>query len=204
MQFPDSKILIFAKAPIPGWVKTRLIPSLGAEGAANLQGTLLEKTISRAVASGLAPVHCWCAPGNDHPTFLGLASDFGITLETQVGRDLGERMRWAAERGLRDAGSVLLIGTDCPPLSEFHLRQALLWLESGTDAVVCPAEDGGYVLLGLRRADPLLFEGIEWGSDRVMQDTRDRLSKLGWQWRELETLWDLDRPADLERYLGAD
>ncbi len=161
----------------------------------------MERTITQAVTSGLAPVDFWCAPSADHPACLRLASVFGIALETQVGEDLGERMLRAAEQGLRGAGSVLLIGTDCPALSVIHLRQALLWLESGTDAVVGPAEDGGYVLLGLRRADPLLFEGMAWGGDRVLQETRDRLSELGCQWRELETLWDLDRPEDLERYL---
>jgi hypothetical protein len=201
VQFPDSRILIFAKAPLPGQVKTRLIPRLGADGAAHLQGTLMERTLTQAVTSGLAPVDFWCAPSADHPAFLRLASEFGIALETQVGEDLGERMLRAADQGLRGAGSVLLIGTDCPALSAIHLRQALLWLGSGTDAVVGPAEDGGYVLLGLRRADPLLFEGVAWGGDRVLQETRYRLSELGWQWRELETLWDLDRPEDLERYL---
>ena len=200
MQFPDSRILIFAKAPVPGQVKTRLIPGLGAEGAAHLHGTLLEKTISQAVASGLAPVSFWCAPSTDHPAFQRLASECGIGLETQVGEDLGERMLRAAEQGLREAGSVLLIGTDCPALSPIHLRQALLWLESGKDAVIGPAEDGGYVLLGLKRTHPQLFRGIEWGSDRVLSDTRERLSTLGWRWEELETLWDLDRPEDLKRY----
>lgn len=161
----------------------------------------MERTINQAVNSDLAPVDFWCAPSADQPAFLRLASEFGIALETQVGEDLGERMLRAAEQAFQGAGAILLIGTDCPALSVIHLRQALLWLESGADAVVGPAEDGGYVLLGLRHADPLLFEGVEWGTDRVLQETRDRLSELGWQWRELEILWDLDRPEDLDRYL---
>ena len=201
MQFPDSRILIFAKAPVPGRVKTRLIPSLGAEGAADLHGTLLEKTITQVVASGLAPVILWCAPSADHPAFLRLASECGITLETQMGRGLGDRMLWGADKDLEEAESVLLLGTDCPVISPAHLRQALRWLDSGRDAVIGPAEDGGYVLLGLKRTDHLLFGGMEWGTDRVLQGTKDRLSDLGWHWRELETLWDLDRPKDLKRYL---
>ena len=201
MQFPDSRILIFAKAPIPGQVKTRLIPSLDAEDAAHLQGALLKEAVTQAALSELAPVDLWCAPNAGHPAFMELASEFGIGLETQVGEDLGERMLRAAERGLRRADSVLLIGTDCPALSTIHLRQSLLWLGSGKDAVIGPADDGGYVLFGLRRTHPQLFRGIEWGSDRVLSDTRERLSSLGWRWGELETLWDLDRPEDLRRYL---
>ena len=201
MQFPDSRILIFTKAPIPGDVKTRLIPSLGAEEAAALHCTLLEKTVKQAVTANLAPVECWCTPEMEHPVFLRLAADCGVGLERQLGADLGERMHRAVRRALRDSRSVLLIGADCPALSVTHLRQSLHWLESGMDTVLGPAEDGGYVLLGLTRTDPSLFEGIEWGTDMVLSDTRDRLSTLGWQWRELETLWDLDRPKDLDRYL---
>jgi rSAM/selenodomain-associated transferase 1 len=199
MQFPDARILIFAKAPEPGLVKTRLIPALGAQGAAELAGRLLLDTVAKVVAAGLCPVQLWCAPDSSHPLFQDLASDAGLTLHTQEGGDLGGRMRHAAHCVLQEAASVLLIGTDCPPLHAGHLQQALQWLAQGADAVLGPAEDGGYVLLGIKAAPPLLFSGVSWGSDEVLAQTRQRLGRLGWCWQELEVLWDLDCPADLER-----
>jgi glycosyltransferase A (GT-A) superfamily protein (DUF2064 family) len=97
------------------------------------------------------------------------------------------------------AGPLLLIGTDCPALSEAHLGAAATALHDGHDAVFIPAEDGGYVLVGLRRPQPRLFEGIAWGSDKVMAQTRERLVALGLRWTEPLVLWDVDRPEDLPR-----
>jgi len=199
MQFPRAQILIFAKAPEAGKVKTRLIPVLGAEGAADLYRRLLRSTVQWIVAAEIAPLICCCAPDAAHPEFQQLAREQGIRLETQVGADLGERMAQAASCQLASGGPLLLIGGDCPALQAGHLLQALDWLKGGCDAVIGPAEDGGYVLLGLNKSGPALFQGIAWGSDSVLDETRRRLRQLGWQWRELELLWDLDRPADLER-----
>jgi hypothetical protein len=83
-----------------------------------------------------------------------------------------------------------------------YLARAFALLDGGADAVVGPAEDGGYVLLGLRRMDKRLFEDMAWGTDRVLDQTRERLAVLGWRWQELETLWDVDRPEDLERLMS--
>jgi glycosyltransferase A (GT-A) superfamily protein (DUF2064 family) len=105
----------------------------------------------------------------------------------------------AAAQALNDASRVLLMGVDCPGLSEGVLARALTRLES-EDLVLGPAEDGGYVLLGLKRAEPRLFQGVDWGTDRVLAQTRERLRALGWLWHELPALWDLDRPADLARW----
>jgi glycosyltransferase A (GT-A) superfamily protein (DUF2064 family) len=92
-----------------------------------------------------------------------------------------------------------LIGSDCPALAPRHLRRADKALRGGADAVLAPAEDGGYVLIGLSRFDRRLFDGIAWGSAKVLEETRARLRALGWRWQELETLWDVDRPADYRR-----
>lgn len=202
MRFPQSRILIFAKAPEPGRVKTRLIPALGAEEAALLYKKLLQQTVGKAAEAALSPMECWCAPDTGHPVFQNLALQHGVQLEVQVGEDLGQRMEYGATQALLSADAVILIGGDCPVLEECHLSQAFEWLANGEDAVLGPAEDGGYVLLGLRRCDPDLFYDIPWGSDQVLALTRQRLEKLGWAWRELETLWDLDRPEDLARYQG--
>ena len=200
MQFANDRILIFAKAPEPGKTKTRLIPALGAARAAEFYQELLESTVKRLAAAGFSSLHCCCTPDTDYPVFRRLSADYGVKLEIQVGKDLGERMEYAARKALIGADSVLLIGGDCPILESRHLVQALRWLQQGEDAVLGPAEDGGYVLLGLKQVNRALFQQIPWGGDRVLELTRQRLEMLGWRWRELEPLWDLDRPEDLERY----
>ena len=101
------------------------------------------------------------------------------------------------------APRAILIGSDCPALRARHLRHADQALRDGADAVFVPCEDGGYALIGLNRVDRRLFDGIAWGGDAVMAETRRRLAALGWQWRELETLWDVDRPEDYERLVAS-
>jgi hypothetical protein len=200
VQYPNSRILIFAKAPRPGYVKTRLIPAIGAEAAATLYSELLEATVAMASRARLAPVDCWCAPDVGHPIFQQLSKEYGIGLHSQTGQDLGERMQRAAAQTLQNAESVILIGGDCPVLSATHLQQSLAWLGHAADAVLGPAEDGGYVLFGLAQIAPSLFQRMPWGGDKVLSLTRQRLRALDWQWREHTPLWDLDRPEDLARY----
>lgn len=105
----------------------------------------------------------------------------------------------ACRRALREANGVVLIGTDCPVLRAADLRAAARALRSGVDAVLSPAEDGGYALIGLRRASPRVFSGIKWGTPTVLAETRRRLRALGWRWRELRSVWDVDRPEDYRR-----
>ena len=201
MQFPGARLLIFAKTPRPGRVKTRLIPRLGREGADTLYRQILSRLVGVMAAARVCPVECWCSPSADDPLFQHFRDELGVDLHTQRGQDLGERMQRAAHQALERSSAVVLIGSDCPVLEPSHVTRALLWLEQGAGAVLCPAEDGGYVLLGLRRAEPALFEGVPWGTGRVLDVTRQRLRSLGWRWRETETLWDLDRPEDLDRMM---
>jgi len=191
-------IAVFAKAPIPGLAKTRLIPPLGVQGAADLQRALLRRTVEAAVAARLGPVSLWCMPSRDHPVFSMHRDESGLSLHEQTGEDLGARML-DAFAVLCAEGPTLLVGTDCPALTVAALRSAATALRAGMDAVFLPAEDGGYVLVGLRKPAPLLFEGIPWGMETVMAETRERLSRLGWRWAEPEVLWDVDRPEDLDR-----
>ncbi len=199
MRFPGARVLIFAKAPIPGQVKTRLVPRLGEEGAARLHAGLLRRIVAELGGAGLCPVQCWCAPDTRHKLFTELAARHGVSLERQSGADLGARMFHAACVALGDSDRVILVGADCPGLGVDYLGLALDGLEEGVDAVLGPAEDGGYVLLGLRRAARQLFEDMPWGTGQVLAATRHRLRELGWHWRELPALWDVDRPEDLER-----
>ena len=113
--------------------------------------------------------------------------------------DLGERMHRAFARALKENESAILIGSDCPVLKASDLRTAARALRSGASAVLSPAEDGGYALIGLRRNSRRLFDGVEWGGPKVFEQTRSRLARLGWRWRKLRTLWDVDRPEDVLR-----
>jgi rSAM/selenodomain-associated transferase 1 len=194
-----TAIAIVAKAPVPGYAKTRLATLLGAAGAAALQEELIERAVKTALAARLGPVSLWCAPDKAHPFFARMASANGLRLLDQQGDDLGARMA-AAFDAPGQAGPLILIGTDCPALTPGHLRDCAAALARGADAVFLPAEDGGYVLVGLNEPRPELFAGIAWGTETVMAETRKRLQRAGLRWSEPAVLWDLDEPADYERY----
>ena len=196
-----STLIIFAKAPLPGKTKTRLIPEIGSQRAAHLHKKLVLHTLDTAQQAQADRIELWCAPSSDHPFFETCSQQFDITLHSQYGQDLGERMAHAIESALQYSHDVILIGTDCPSLTVDTLQQAGDILKQGVDAVITPATDGGYVLLGLTRSAPELFESIAWGSESVLQTTRDRLRKLGWQWQELAEHQDIDRPEDLEHLM---
>ncbi|MGH8745981.1 MAG: TIGR04282 family arsenosugar biosynthesis glycosyltransferase [Burkholderiales bacterium] len=194
-----AMVIVFARAPQPGRVKTRLIPCLGAWGAARLHRHLVRRTLRVALAARCGPVELHGAPRARHAFFLQCASNRTITLRGQRGCGLGERMFNAIADGLRRQRAVILVGTDCPALRVSDLSRAACALAGGCDAVVAPAEDGGYPLIGLRRLSPRLFERIAWGGPDVFARTAEELDRLGWRWRRLRELWDLDRPEDLAR-----
>lgn len=195
------EIAIFARAPVPGAAKTRLIPRIGPDGAAALHASLVRKALQTAQASALGPVTLWCAPDATHPFFEDVARVFGVALRAQEDGDLGDRML-AAFRAHAPA-PLLLIGTDCPAMTADHLRRAAADLTEGADAVFLPAEDGGYALVGLRRPIVEIFRAMPWGGDAVMALTRERLARLGAVWTEPSTVWDVDRPEDLDRLMAS-
>lgn len=195
-------IAVMARAPVPGQAKTRLIPRLGAEGAARMQRWLLQRAVATALIADVGPVSLWCTPDTQHPDFR-LCRAFGsVALRAQPQGDLGARML-AAVAAAPTASGTLVVGTDCPALTPSLLQHAADRLRRGDDAVIVPAEDGGYVLIGMRVADGRAFADIDWGSEAVLAQTRQRLSAMGWRWSELATLWDVDRPADLDRLAQA-
>jgi uncharacterized protein len=189
-------IAILAKAPLPGLTKTRLVPALGADGAAALQARFIERTVTTAQSAAIGPVTLWAAPDQHHPAFQTLSALFGVALARQPEGDLGARML-AAIAAAR--GPALVIGTDCPALTAEHLAAAADVLRGGCDAVVIPAEDGGYALIGMRMPHASVFEGVPWGTATVMAETRRRLTRARLVWREPARLWDVDEPADLAR-----
>jgi rSAM/selenodomain-associated transferase 1 len=198
---PDGcPVLVFAKAPVAGRVKTRLIPELGAERARDVYEHLLHRTVRLALESGVGPVSLWCAPDAGHPVFQLLSSRYPVGLARQMGADLGERMARALALALEGADRAVLIGSDCADLTADDLREASAALARGSDAVLGPAVDGGYVLIGVRRPGSPLFVDVPWSTDRVLAVTRERLTSAGWSWHELAPRHDVDLPADL-RYL---
>lgn len=195
------RIVIFAKIPVAGLVKTRLIPALGAQGAARLAAALLDHTVAQALSSGVGPVELCVTPGPHDPVWSRLAPQATLNWSDQGDGDLGARMARAAQRALSAGEPVLLMGTDCPELTAGRIQTAAASL-TAADAVLVPAFDGGYVLLGLNRFDASLFAGIAWSTATVAQETRRRVEQLGWSLQTLPTLHDIDEPADL-RWLPA-
>ncbi|MGC3874732.1 TIGR04282 family arsenosugar biosynthesis glycosyltransferase [Halomonas sp. GXIMD04776] len=196
-------LAILAKAPLPGQVKTRLIPRLGAEAAARLHRHLVWQTLETAVAATAAEsITLWTSlafPGEPEHAFFDICrAHFGIHLRPQPEEDLGLRMQ-AALAAMPGPG--LVIGSDCPMLDTALLQQCQAALAS-SECVLLPAEDGGYALVGACLADPRLFQDIDWGTERVLAQTIARLQELGWSYACPARVWDLDRPADLERLLG--
>lgn len=193
-------VAILARAPIPGQAKTRLIPAIGADGAARLQRWLLQRTVAMALVADVGPVTLWCAGDPRHPDFAVCRAYGSVVVRNQPESDLGQRM-FTAMRESATPGGVLVIGTDCPAMSASHLREAAERLRHH-DAVVTPAEDGGYVLIGMNKPLESAFENVDWGTDRVMAQTRERLKASRASWDEPATLWDVDRPEDLSRLLA--
>jgi rSAM/selenodomain-associated transferase 1 len=189
------RVIVFARAPVAGAAKTRLIPALGAEGAARLHERLVDRTLETACAARIGPVELCCAPSRAHPYFASRATRFGVSLTEQGSGDLGERMHRALAAGL----PALLIGSDCPAMTPEYLREAAAALAGDYDAALGPADDGGYVLLAAGRIRSEAFARIRWGGPDVMEEQRARLRVIGLRWTELPPLWDVDRPADLER-----
>jgi rSAM/selenodomain-associated transferase 1 len=181
-------IIVLARAPLAGEAKTRLIPRLGAWRAARLHERLTRRAVQVALAARCGPVELHGT--RRHSFFRRL----GVRFRLQRGRDLGERMLRAFARA---RGPAIIVGTDCPALAPADLRRAARALRAGYDAVLAPAEDGGYALVALRFPIREIFEDVAWGGAGVYADTVKKLR--GYRWRALRRLWDVDRPEDLER-----
>ncbi|MGE0096967.1 MAG: TIGR04283 family arsenosugar biosynthesis glycosyltransferase [Hydrogenophaga sp.] len=196
-----ASVAVLAKAPVPGLAKTRLIPLLGAVGAARAQRGFTFQTLATARAAGIGPITLWCAPDEHHRCFRALARRHGVRTAPQPTGDLGQRMAAALHAHFQRAAAtpLLILGTDCPVLTPDHLQHAADALAS-RDAVLIPAEDGGYVLIGLRRPLPLVFQRVDWSTPQVLHQTLDRLREAGATWQLLPTLWDVDEPEDWGRW----
>jgi hypothetical protein len=198
-----AALVIFAKAPIPGQVKTRLCPPLTPDEAATLHGSFVLDTLERTKAAAAAfklafDRYLACAPSSAHVFFRIMEERQGVRLIDQVGEDLGARMAQIFEilfaRGYK---RVFIVGTDTPSLPLERYQQALAALELH-DLVLGPALDGGYYLIGLNRPIPDLFTGIPWSTDQVLKLTQEKAGQLGLKsalltpWRDIDTIGDLE------------
>jgi uncharacterized protein len=195
------EVAVFAKAPVPGFAKTRLIPVVGRHGAAELQRKLTERAVRTALDAIIGPVTLWCAPDTEHGAFADLEARFGIGLVSQATGDLGNRMLVAFEatapRGL------VLIGTDCPTLTPQDLCDAADALADSADLVIAPAEDGGYGLIAAHRPLPIVFREMPWSTGQVAALTRERAAAARLKLSEIRAVWDVDTPADYRRLVAA-
>lgn len=190
------RTIILAKAPRPGRVKTRLIPLLGADGAAALAREMLARTVAAARDARIGPVELCASPAIDDAAWADVALPDDIAFSAQRDGDLGARMAHAAERTVARGEAVLLVGTDCAEIGAALLREAARRL-ADTDAVLHPTADGGYAVLGLRRFDRRVFDGIAWSTATVAATTIARLNTLGWSSCIGCELHDVDEPDDL-------
>lgn len=196
MKYPDACIILFARVPIAGQVKTRLIPALGEQGACLLHERLLQKVLSLVASQQLCHVELWLDQAGEHP----LLNELSFPTYVQQGTDLGERLSHAAQSGFARHQQLLFIGADCPDMDELYLEAALQQLAAENQVVLGPALDGGYVLLGMKGKYLTLFADINWGSAKVLQQTLDKVDQQQLKYALLTALPDIDRPDDLKHF----
>jgi rSAM/selenodomain-associated transferase 1 len=199
----DTRVIqVFARAPVAGEVKTRLIPALGARGAARLHARMVEHTLavaSQAACELPARLQLWTAGEDPEGWLAAQARRASASLRRQPPGDLGARMRAATGQALATGAWPVLVGSDCPARAAGDWQLAFAALHAGHDVVLQPAQDGGYTLIGLAREAPTLFEDIAWGGPDVFARTCARARSLSLRVACLPASWDVDRPADLAR-----
>lgn len=194
-------IQIFARAPVLGRTKRRLASELGESAALHWYRVLLARTLATTRQLSDVVIEVWHPAEDDDYPLMELINDASVGLHPQVSGDLGLKMANALEVGVTRSERVLLIGADCPVWTVSLLRQAFNQIASRS-ALFIPAEDGGYVGVGVSGSVPHLFGDIDWGTDRVMEQTRERASKQGILLSEMPPLWDVDVAADLNQWLA--
>ena len=185
------ELMVFAKAPIPGTVKTRLVPTLSEAQAAQVHAAFVRDVVERHQRPDRL-LTLWTGGDHSHAFWDTFA---GIPRTPQPKGDLGDRMAYAFRATLKKADSVVILGTDSPTLPPKIVDQAFTALET-VDAVIGPACDGGYYLLGLRQNRPI-FDNIPWGTETVLVRTLAKLKTTGCTYHMLPFWYDVDRPVDL-------
>ena len=200
MPTPADALAIMAKAPLPGTVKTRLVPPLTAEQAAELYRALLVDQFEQLSQVGGAARYVFYAPANAEEVLRELGGS-GYAYRAQSDGDLGARMEHVFTE-LRCLGhrNIVLVGSDLPALPLQILDDAFMRLaRQEAQVVLGPSRDGGYYLIGMNQSAPEIFDNMTWSHDRVLADTTARLDGLGLSYRMLPTWFDLDVAEDFQR-----
>lgn len=192
----QPELILFAKQPLPGEVKTRLQPEYSAEQSAEIASFLIRATVELAVSAWPGAIYLYVWPNANHPLFHELAREFSIHLADQAVGDLGAKMCQALQQGIQRAGCAAILGCDVPHIGWDAIDQANTWLARGRN-VIGPTYDGGYYFIGLHEARPELFENIVWGSQQVLSATMTQATKLGMEFEMLKKMRDIDSASDL-------
>jgi rSAM/selenodomain-associated transferase 1 len=199
-RYPDAILAVFCKAPIVGDVKTRLMPELSAQQAADVHVLLTRRLLAWLDQAQICPITLWCSPDCSHPFFQACTAEYGVSLKQQKGSDLGARMQDAITSHLTESNPVLLIGCDSPSVTASDVSEMIEKLMSGDDVVVAPAEDGGYVMIGCSGDYPLLFSAMTWSTVTVFDNTCQRANYAGIQLSTIKMQWDVDNFNDWQRF----
>lgn len=195
----NQRLVIFAKAPVLGQVKSRIAVETGEEKALSIYKQLLQHVFEQL--SNVSGFETCSYSNQPEHEFFEVYKSSGIKFHQQIGNDLGQRMYNALEEEINDSSSVVLIGSDCPRINKAVIKEAFQKLSSGYQGVIAPAEDGGYVLIGFSGDIPKqIFEDIEWGAESVFQQTRQKITKLNLKLCQLATLADIDTYADYQKW----
>jgi rSAM/selenodomain-associated transferase 1 len=198
---PAVRLIVFARVPKLGGVKTRLAATVGPEAALAAHRLLLARTLETGSrAQSFSDRVLYIAGEDEQGECASLAGARGYRLMPQRGRDLGERMADAIDTAGREGFSAIVIGSDCAVLSGGDLEEACLALASH-DVVLAPAEDGGYALVGCTRPGMPIFGGVDWGTSRVLTQTLERARQARLSVARIRTLWDIDTAEDWHRWL---
>lgn len=201
--YPDIHLLVFVKAPEKNKIKTRLQPVYSPDFSLAVHTALIDYSLNQWSDASICPINLWV--GGDINMFKNQLPQWrNIPHYHQQGPGLGERMAYAAAQMLAESrGGVILVGGDCPSIDQTYLSSACEALKS-YDVVIGPAKDGGYVLLGIKQMYSHLFEGIDWGTSSVYQQTLDAVKAHQLTYFSLPVLSDIDRPEDIERLYKID
>ena len=187
----DNILIYFCKHPEPGMVKSRLAKDLTEENAAKVYKKLLEFVLRNTHQAEIKN-YLYCYPNINHPVLEQYSNEFNLELKNQADGDLGAKMYQAIKGHLNENNKVVLIGTDCLELDINYIEQAFKYLDQDNDLVLGPTKDGGYALIGANKINMKIFENISWSSNTVKLETEQKISKLGWKYRLLPRVRDLD------------
>ncbi len=198
-------IALMAKAPVLGQVKTRLAAELGQPQALKAYQAMLRQAAHTLQQLKECERQLFAALDSHHPYLQNLAAAHNLLLQPQPPGDLGERMLAIVQMLLTEHPWAILIGADCPAMDAAYLRHAIAALQQGSEVVLGPSEDGGYVLIGMTRVHAVLFHDMPWSTPQVLPQTLDRIARRGLTATCLEPLWDVDEAGDYWRWLdGSD